>query len=123
MGFGLTFPARVVRVLDGDTIEVEVKRTIRIRLLDCWAPETRTRDLDEKEQGMKSKHALVRLLAFSDGAFRDVKVEVPIEKQDKFGDAMSMSRVLAFVECDGEDVSSIMVRDGHATTTKQKKGS
>ena len=29
------------RVIDGDTIDVRVSRVIRVRLLDCWAPETR----------------------------------------------------------------------------------
>ena len=39
--FGLTLPGNVLDVHDGDTVTVEVKRTLRIRLLDCWAPELR----------------------------------------------------------------------------------
>ena len=46
---GLTTKVRVTNVVDGDTIDVEIVKNIRIRLRDCWWPETRTRDLEEKE--------------------------------------------------------------------------
>lgn len=113
--FGLTFGGKVTRVLDGDTLEVEVRRTVRIRLLDCWAPETRTRDLEEKQRGLAAKRALTELVH---GA--EVVVEVPIEGDAKFGDAMSMGRVLGRVRLEGADVSEVMVSAGHATKEKER---
>jgi endonuclease YncB( thermonuclease family) len=111
--FGLSFGGKVTRVLDGDTLEVEVRRTVRIRLLDCWAPETRTRDAAEKVLGKAAKAALVEL-ALS----RDVRVDVPIEAQGKFGDAMSMGRVLGHVYLGDLSLAEVMVMAGHATATK-----
>ena len=42
-------PAKVVSVQDGDTITVEFSFRANIRLKDCWAPETRTKDEEEKK--------------------------------------------------------------------------
>ena len=52
---GFSTRAKVVRVVDGDTVDVIIKRRMRIRLEDCWAPETRTKNLDEKLKGLESK--------------------------------------------------------------------
>lgn len=112
--FGLTFGGQVVRVLDGDTIEVEVKRTVRIRLLDCWAPETRTRDAEEKKEGLAAKEFLKQLVDK-----QPVSVHVPLSAQGKFGDSMSMGRVLGHVYLeDGRDVSALVVGAGFATKEK-----
>jgi len=42
---GWTTRASIERVIDGDTLDVTICRRVRVRLLDCWAPELRTRDL------------------------------------------------------------------------------
>ncbi|MYI68025.1 MAG: thermonuclease family protein [Boseongicola sp. SB0673_bin_14] len=56
-----SFPCRIERVVDGDTIDVIVDqgfhtfRDVRVRLAGIDAPETRTRDLEEKERGLTTK--------------------------------------------------------------------
>ena len=45
---GLTAQCKVLDVYDGDTVTVEVRTIARVRLLDCWAPEVRTKDVAEK---------------------------------------------------------------------------
>lgn len=111
MRFGFILPAKVVGVIDGDTIEVEVRRRLRVRLLDCWAPETHTTDSEEKERGFAAKEFLHNLI---NG--KDVSVEIELEPDGKFGDQMTFNRILGRVYLEGEiDVSQIMVESGHAT--------
>ena len=51
------YRSRVTRVVDGDTIDVEldlgfnIKLSERVRFVGVNAPESRTRDLEEKERG------------------------------------------------------------------------
>ena len=113
-GFGVTFGGVVTRVLDGDTVEVEVRRTVRVRLLDCWAPETRTKDRAEKRRGIAARKALQAMV---DG--EQVVVDVPIDAQGKFGDSTSMGRVLGYLWHKGQDVAAAMIAAGHAKRTKQ----
>ena len=69
------YKAKLIRVIDGDTIDatidlgfdVWVKK--RIRFLGINAPETRTKDLHEKQQGLETKRRLQELLEASDGDF------------------------------------------------------
>lgn len=114
-GIEIKIPARVVDVIDGDTIEIEISRRARIRLLDCWAPETRSRDADEKAAGLVAKDYLESV---ADG--EHVVVTIPIEADKRFGQAMSFDRILGRVELvnRGRDLSEIMVESGHATKTK-----
>jgi len=114
-GFGIQFGGEIVKVLDGDTIEVEVRRRVRVRLLDCWAAETRTTDPEEKAKGMEAKKFLTEI-ALGNNA----KVFVPIEGAARFGESMSFGRVLAFVEVNGADLSEAMVAAGLATTEKKR---
>lgn len=101
---GLILPARVIEVTDGDTVVVEFRRELRIRLLDCWAPEPCT------QEGLDAKNHLQRLI---DG--KEVTVEIPIEPDGRFGDKMSFNRILGRLVIDGQDVSELMVQEGHAT--------
>ncbi|MCA9313846.1 thermonuclease family protein, partial [Candidatus Saccharibacteria bacterium] len=118
INFGIIFPGKVVNVVDGDTVDVEVRRVVRIRMLDCWAPESRTRDLAEKKEGLKAKDALQKVLYG-----RDVIVQVPIESDARFGEAMSMSRVLGRVidRHTKVDYSEYMVKNGYASKTKAEE--
>lgn len=115
--YGLTIPGEVVRVIDGDTLEVEVRRVVRIRLLDCWAPETRTTDLAEKEQGLQAKAYLEGI-----AANKSVKVHIPFDRDGKFGDSLTFGRALGYVWVEGDlvSLSEQMVRSGHATKDRPK---
>ena len=69
------YNARLIRVIDGDTIDawidlgfnISIKR--RIRLWGINTPETRTRDLAEKAEGIKAKTRLKDLLDHANGEF------------------------------------------------------
>jgi endonuclease YncB( thermonuclease family) len=101
----------VVRVIDGDTIEVEVRRTLRIRILDLWCPETRTLDRAEKIKGIAAREYLKAAIENESVTF-----EVPLEAGAKFGESMSFGRILAHVAReDGRDVASLMIDAGYGT--------
>ena len=112
-----TTPAVVTRVIDGDTLDVEVRRTLRIRLLDCWAPESRTKDIEEKRRGMEAKAALLKLLA----ADSHVTVRIPTDGQLAMADVLSMGRFLGDVWLsDGRRVADVLREQGHAFATKEE---
>ena len=112
---GFTTKANVSRVIDGDTVDVTITRKIRVRLKDCWAPETRTRDLEEKQRGMASKKYLEKLLRN-----KDVVLHIPADKEGDIKDIFSFGRVLGNIFIDEQDVSSAMVSVGHATRKKHR---
>ena len=113
----LTIDGKCLRVIDGDTVEVETRFTYRVRLIDCWAPESRTSDLAEKQRGLRSKSKMVQL---AEG--KAVRVSIPLGRS--FTDITTMGRVLGrvWVTDDGQlavdDLSTIMVREGMATKAK-----
>ena len=62
------YKVKITRVIDGDTVDgmidlgFSVHRKIRIRLYGMNAPESRTKDLEEKERGLKAKERLIEIL-------------------------------------------------------------
>ena len=80
------YNAELIRVIDGDTVDawidlgfgISIRR--RIRLWGIDAPETRTRDLMEKAEGIKAKTRLKDMLDGSGGEFSLRSVGV-----DKYG--------------------------------------
>lgn len=99
----------VDRVLDGDTIEVTVTRRLRVRLLDCWAPEVKG---VEKPQGLKSSQHLKEIALGVNGT-----LFIPTEDARNMGDILTLGRVLGHVWIDGSDLSlsELQVQSGHAT--------
>jgi len=63
-----TYNAKVVKVVDGDTIDALVDlgfdtwKQVRIRMHGMNAPESRTRDLEEKKLGLAAKARLKEIL-------------------------------------------------------------
>jgi endonuclease YncB( thermonuclease family) len=104
--------AEVTRVIDGDTVEVQIVRNIRVRLKDCWAPETRTRDEDEKRRGKESRRYLEGLI---DG--RTVLLRVETDRD--VGEMLTFGRVVGEIYLNREDIGDLMVRSGHATKKKE----
>jgi endonuclease YncB( thermonuclease family) len=115
---GLTMDGQVIRVIDGDTIVVRSYVEYHVRLLDCWAPESRTRDLEEKGRGLKSKARMIEL-----ASEKSVRVNLPHSSAD-LTKLITMGRLLGRVWLieDGSpedlDLSSRMVLEGFATKTK-----
>lgn len=69
------YNAKVVRVLDGDTVDAyvdlgfKVGIDVRVRLSGIDTPESRTRDLVEKRYGLGAKHRMIELLEGNDYKF------------------------------------------------------
>lgn len=104
---GVSLPARVVDVHDGDTLTVRVTFCADIRLLDCWA-----RELKEPG-GSQARDALVEL---ANG--KSCVLTVPFEGAKTIGDVLTFGRVLGRVRIDGVDASEWMVQNGFAGRTK-----
>jgi endonuclease YncB( thermonuclease family) len=117
---GFTVDGTVVRVIDGDTVVVRSQIEYHIRLLDCWAPESRTRDLAQKQRGLAAKARMQELAI-------DKPCRVFMPAGGTVGDMITMGRILGrvWILQDGAttdtDLSSIMVSEGHATTSKESK--
>ncbi|MGL4513812.1 MAG: thermonuclease family protein [Lacipirellulaceae bacterium] len=112
----LTMPCVVTEVYDGDTLTVRVSIDLRVRLLDCWAPEIRTTAADEKRRGEASA-AHLRNLAAGQPAL----LSVPLGHARRLDDLLTMGRVLGHVwlEGDAQSLSTRQVAAGHATIDKQ----
>lgn len=98
-----TYRAIVTRIVDGDTIRVDLdlglhiwQRDMPLRLLGYDAPEVRG---VERPQGIQATEAIAALLSVGS------TVIVRTEKGDSFG------RYLAQVWKDGEDINAIMARE------------
>jgi micrococcal nuclease len=69
------YDAQLIRVVDGDTVDAMVDlgfsthRKLRIRFDGIDAPESRTRDDEEKVRGKAATARLVEILDAEDGAF------------------------------------------------------
>ena len=92
-----TYTAHVVRIIDGDTIHVRdtTGETHRIRLAMIDAPER------EQPFGTESTKKLSELL-------RQSTVRLKVKCIDKY------NREVAFVYCEGKDVSAEMLKEGMA---------
>jgi endonuclease YncB( thermonuclease family) len=112
---GLTARAVVDRVIDGDTLDVLITVPVRIRMLDCWAPEITG---GEKADGQVSK-ALLEQMAPKGS---QVHVNIPTTHVDALAGVFTFGRVLGEVWRVGDDesLSALMVAAGAATREKQK---
>lgn len=113
---GWTTDCKIVEVYDGDTVTVEIKRRVRVRLLGCWAPEIRTRDDQEKRQARASREHLKGL---AEGMM--AKLFVPAEDNEKAGDEWSLSRVLGHLWVGSKHLATAQTESGNASSRKHGK--
>jgi len=102
--------ARVLEVIDGDTIDAEIdlgfdiSHKIRIRLHGINTPETRTRNKEEKAKGLAAKARLKELI---EGKI--VFVETVKDVTEKYG------RFLAIIhDKDNININKLLISEGHA---------
>jgi endonuclease YncB( thermonuclease family) len=116
---GLTIDGTVVRAIDGDTIVVTSSVEYHVRLLDCWAPESRSRDLQEKSRGLKAK---ARMTELTQG--KSVRVFLPAS--GSLTEMFTLGRLLGrawILDPSGQpcevDLSTTMVAEQLATRQKE----
>jgi micrococcal nuclease len=103
----------VTKIVDGDTIDViidlgfDVMFKSRVRMAGIDAPESRTRDLDEKKLGLEAKEYLKHAIESA----TDIVI-----KTEKMNSSEKYGRILGWVFLDGSDVSinDEMIQKGYA---------
>ena len=116
---GFCLDGTVTRVIDGDTVVVRSEIEYHVRLLDCWAPESRTKNLAEKSRGLQAKARMFELAA-------EQPCRVFMPAADSVTDMITMGRILGrvWILRDGQparsDLSAVMVSEGLATTQKME---
>ena len=108
------YDVHLIRVVDGDTVDVDIDlgfgiclKDERVRIMGIDTPESRTSDRVEKLFGIAAKNRLKELLE------KDAKL---ITTEDKDGEDMKgkFGRVLGdFRAADGKLVTEIMIEEGH----------
>ena len=94
--------------MDGDTIDVEVDLGFdvwvheRVRMYGINTPESRTKDLWEKELGKAAKSRLLELLPPT------FKLRTEKDAKGKFG------RILGTLEVEGKNINEQLIKEGHA---------
>jgi len=131
---GIVLPCEIVEWHDGDTGTVRVTIDVRVRLLDCWAPEIKGRALREeerklspetqteilgqiareKQRGLESLKSVSQIAPIGSRG----QLEIPFAGAERSDDLFTMGRVLGRVWVNGKDVSALQVNSGHATATK-----
>ena len=100
-------------VYDGDTFTATVQMQVRVRLIDCWAPEVRGED---KATGLRSRDALRQMIQDGGG-----KVIIYVPATGRLSDSFSFGRVLGHAwSSDNSDkpLSLRMVEGGYAKESK-----
>jgi len=108
------YDVKVVKVVDGDTVDVDINLGFgvwlsdeRVRIMGIDTPESRTSDKVEKVFGLAAKDRLYQLME------KDAKL---ITTENKKGEDMKgkFGRFLGdFLTADGRKVTDIMIEEGH----------
>jgi len=114
------YKARIIRVVDGDTVDVDIDLGFgiwltdeRVRIMGIDTPESRTRDKVEKVFGKAAKERLKSLL----GPYATLKTRVAKDGEDmrgKFGRVLGDFQVYYHAENRYTTVAKILVQEGHA---------
>ena len=113
-----TYKISPLKVVDGDTIDAEIdlgfdiKVKKRIRFMGINAPESRTRDLEEKAKGLAAKDRVKQLL---DGC---ENITLKSHGIGKFGRCLGeifVDRVDGSEKITLESLNELLIKEGHAT--------
>ena len=111
-----TYNAKLIRVVDGDTVIAMVDlgfntwKQTNIRFYGIDAYESRTRDLEEKEKGLKAKQLVIDVLEKSNGEFVLKSMGL-----DKYGRSLGILKVSdEEAEYGSIDLNQYLVNEGLA---------
>ena len=113
---------RVLKVVDGDTIKVEIDLgfdlcvTTTIRLAGIDTPESRTKDLKEKQLGLDAKKWLETILTEN----QNIRIHTTKDADEKYGRLLGT----LYLSNDVNSINELMIESGYAWKydggTKQK---
>ena len=114
------YKCKVVKVVDGDTVDVDIDlgfgvwmRDERVRVMGIDTPESRTRDLVEKKFGLAAKERLKGLL----GKTSVLRTQVSKSGEDmkgKFGRILGDFDVYCAKTDSWRPATKVMIEEGHA---------
>ena len=108
------YEAKVLKVIDGDTVDVDIDLGFgivltdeRVRIMGIDTPESRTSNSIEKLFGLAAKKRLTELLG---------EETILITKDNKHGEDMKgkFGRILGDFRVGGKTVTEILIEEGHA---------
>ena len=115
------YHAIVDRIVDGDTIDCTIDlgfstwKKVRVRMAGMNAPESRTRDKEEKERGLAAKDRLVEILNYNNNL-----CILKVSGLGKFGRALATVHVKTLSPISTEsamtliNVNKQLIEEGHA---------
>jgi len=117
------YNAIVDRVVDGDTIDCTIDlgfktwKKVRVRMEGINTPESRTRDLEEKERGLAAKSRLEEILELNNN-----KCVLQVSGIGKFGRALATVHVVSLSPIPDDtaitliNVNQQLITEGHAVS-------
>lgn len=111
----MRYPCKITRVIDGDTVSIQVElgfglvNSFRGRLAGLDAPEVRTRDAEEKHNGLLSKARLEQLCN------QAIEMQCFVEKkQDKYGRYVVTLYGRYEKDTVFQNINTMLIAEGHA---------
>jgi micrococcal nuclease len=108
----------IKRVVDGDTVDIDIDcgfelwlQNQRVRLSGIDAPETRTRDLEEKAQGYKTKEFVERTLPIGSN---QTLICTQYNSSGKYGRIIGTFKVYQPQSDSWSDLSTVLLTEGLA---------
>jgi len=112
------YKAKILKVLDGDTVDIDldlgfniVLANQRVRMAGIDTPESRTTNTEEKVRGQLSKKKLAEKLPV--GSYVIIETQKPDSNDDKFGRILGI-----FILEDGTRVNEWLIKNNYAVPYK-----
>ena len=111
---GVTTRCKITRVIDGDTVDVQVTYPLRVRLKDCWAGELSTVSGEEASEALKQR--------VKQSMTGDAILLVPTGQAHNAMDVFTFGRVLGvlWLAHEPQSLNEWMIANGYATAQKQR---
>ena len=110
------YKCKILKVVDGDTVDIDIDLGFgvwmhkeRVRMMGIDTPESRTRDLVEKQFGLASKDRLKEILPV--GSSQILKTEIDRSGEDAKG---KFGRILGDFLIEEKRATEILIEEGHA---------
>lgn len=110
------YKCKILKVVDGDTVDIDIDLGFgmwmhkeRVRMMGIDTPESRTRDLVEKQFGLASKDRLKEILPI--GSSQILKTEIDRSGEDAKG---KFGRILGDFLIEEKRATEILIEEGHA---------